>query len=355
MSINTSRLSKKVPHVDNRKTLIAIHEKKMKEFEDLNNSLPEKKMQLESLNQKLKNLRNLTIDEEIKLKKEIENLKVIIFDITNKISETEYYIKSSQFIKDYTLESGNREVHNKGEISQKYVQECLSDGFSFSDKSIYTNELFCFTCKISKEINYKEALAVCRKCGSASAYQDSDTCNEFSEEIEVLSPFSYKRINHFKEWISMLLARESSSPPEETINKLLLELKKDCVRSRDQVTPERIRGYLKKLGLNKQYEHTSSIIHKICGTSPPNISKELESQLIFMFESMQGPYEKHKPPNRKNFLSYAYVLHKLCEILGQTHLLKSFPLLKSREKLCEQDITMRLICADLGWPFYPSL
>jgi hypothetical protein len=49
----------------------------------------------------------------------------------------------------------------------------------------------------------------------------------------------------------MLLARESSSPPQEVIDKLLVELKKDRVTDKDNVTPERIRKYLRKLGYNK--------------------------------------------------------------------------------------------------------
>ena len=46
---------------------------------------------------------------------------------------------------------------------------------------------------------------------------------------------------------------------------------------------------------------------------------------------------KHCPDNRKNFLSYAYVLHKFCQLLELDDLLPYFPLLKSREKLQQQD------------------
>jgi hypothetical protein len=99
----------------------------------------------------------------------------------------------------------------------------------------------------------------------------------------------------------------------------------------------------------------NAIIHKICGTSPPNISRELENKLINMFEEMKIPYDLYKPKGRKNFLSYAYCLHKLCQLLGQDHLLKYFPLLKNREKLYQQDVVFEKICKHLGWKFIPSL
>ena len=57
----------------------------------------------------------------------------------------------------------------------------------------------------------------------------------------------------------------------------------------------------------------------------------------------------------KNFLSYSYVLHKFCELLEFDNLLEYFPLLKSREKLHQQDLIWEKICKDLNWEFIPSL
>ena len=67
------------------------------------------------------------------------------------------------------------------------------------------------------------------------------------------------------------------------------------------------------------------------------------------------PFYKHCPKNRKNFLSYSYVLHKFVELLGLDEFLPSFPLLKSREKLHQQDLIWEKICRDLGWEFIRSL
>ena len=81
---------------------------------------------------------------------------------------------------------------------------------------------------------------------------------------------------------------------------------------------------------------------------------ELEDALKRMFQSIQAPFERHCPPTRKNFLSYSYVLYKLFELLGERSYLPYFPLLKSHEKLYQQDVIWRNICQDLDWQFVSS-
>lgn len=155
-------------------------------------------------------------------------------------------------------------------------------------------------------------------------------------------------------------ARESTVPADELIDKLLIELKKDRVMDIEQITHKRIKGYLKKLRYNKQYEHIPSIIDKLCGIPPPVITKELEKTLIDMFCLIQGPFEESCPKDRKNFLSYSYTLHKMCQLLGEDHLLPCFPLLKSREKLYYQDKIwkdiVQIVCrTHPEFKFIPSL
>jgi len=67
------------------------------------------------------------------------------------------------------------------------------------------------------------------------------------------------------------------------------------------------------------------------------------------------PFLRHAPQERKNFLSYSYVLHKFMQLLEKDQYLESFPLLKSREKLHQQDVIWQKICEDLWWAFYKSI
>ena len=74
-----------------------------------------------------------------------------------------------------------------------------------------------------------------------------------------------------------------------------------------------------------------------------------------MFSKIQEPWELYKPPGRKNFLSYSYVLHKFCQLLELDNLLNSFPLLKSIKNLKEQEDVWEKICKHLKWEFISSI
>ncbi|KAJ3059753.1 hypothetical protein HK102_009833 [Quaeritorhiza haematococci] len=116
-----------------------------------------------------------------------------------------------------------------------------------------------------------------------------------------------------------------------------------------------MRLYLKKLGFNKYYEHIPFLLTSICGKPPIVIPGHIEHKLKRMFDQIQEPFEKTKPKNRKNFLSYSYVIHKFCQLLGLTEYLYLFPLLKSSEKLRAQDLMWKNICHELQWEYMPSI
>ena len=85
------------------------------------------------------------------------------------------------------------------------------------------------------------------------------------------------------------------------------------------------------------------------------MSHALEAKLRLMFSEIQQPFEKHCPTERKNFLSYSYVLYKFCELLGEDDFLPCFPLLKSKEKLKQQDKIWKNITIELKWEYIPTI
>ena len=117
----------------------------------------------------------------------------------------------------------------------------------------------------------------------------------------------------------------------------------------------KMRQILKRLNLNKYYEHTHHIINKLNGLPPPVLSRDVEEKMRFMFKEIQKPFSECCPKNRKNFLSYAYVIRKFLELLGEDKYMNYFPLLKSREKLYQQDCIWKDICDMLKWEFVPSI
>ena len=135
---------------------------------------------------------------------------------------------------------------------------------------------------------------------------------------------------------------------------ILLELKKQKITNMADITQKKIKEVLKKLHLNKYYEHIPHIYVKLTNLPIPHFELELEEKLRSMFKQMQPSFLRHAPPARKNFLSYSYTIHKFLQIVRRTEFLKYFALLKSRQKLHEQDMIFKKICIELGWPYYPS-
>ena len=123
----------------------------------------------------------------------------------------------------------------------------------------------------------------------------------------------------------------------------------------DKLTKFKMRSILKKLNLNKYYEHTIHIINRLNGLPPPVMDRQTEEKLRAMFKEIQMPFLKHCPKDRKNFLSYSYVLYKFVELLGLDEYKKCFQLLKSRTKLYQQDKIWQQICKELKWQFIRSL
>ena len=115
------------------------------------------------------------------------------------------------------------------------------------------------------------------------------------------------------------------------------------------------KNMLKKLAYNKYYEHVQHIINKVSGIPPPKMTREVEEKFRQMFKQCQEPFTTFCPKNRKNFLSYSYTLHKFCELLEIYDFLPCFPLLKSQDKLKEQDRIWKKICKSLDWDYIPSI
>ena len=198
---------------------------------------------------------------------------------------------------------------------------------------------------------------VCEKCGIVVTTLISEelTYREEQETSEKIINYSYKRENHFNEWLSQFQAQEMTTIPDEVIDQLRSELKKIKIKNLEDITHAKIRNLLKKLRLNKYYEHVPYITNILNGIKPPNMPQELEELLRIMFKDIQKPFDDNCPAERKNFLSYSYVLYKFCELLGEDEYLQYFPLLKSKEKLYHQDVIWKKICHDLRWEFIPTV
>jgi hypothetical protein len=408
--MNTFRLSNKKVYNDSRSSIEHLHNEKMSEILNKNDTLDVKNKKLEYLNQKIKFIENdntnntnnndNTIINKFNnindIKNEIKQLKDEIHSIVNNHDLIDYIDKAWDFIINFdetdNNETDNNETDknetvtenniqeetcnnneteiksgilnfvtktgksNKGEEYSKYYNRCFLNRLTHDNNT----NINCKNCKENNfEIDPKNGLIVCINCGLCENYIECNSSSiNYSDttHIETISQqFSYQRKNHFKEWLNQLQGKEVTTIPASVINLVLIELKKERITDINDITSDRIKKYLKKLKLNKYYEHIPNLISKITHKPQLIITPEFEDILLKLFDKIQIPFKEHCPKDRKNFLSYSYTLHKFCKLLGKNEYLVFFPLLKSREKLFEQEKIWKEICNDLNWKFTPSI
>lgn len=275
---------------------------------------------------------------------------------------TEYMCKCAPYLKEfYSIEE--KDVVDKNfplavkkntktqELFEKFMIEVEGKVPNIPQKSL--DLFFCKNCNVElRDFGYR---SVCPQCGITTHCVGEELSYKDEQEIEKNIVYSYKRENHFNEWISQFQGIESTTIPQDVIETLRYEFKKQRIKELRDITHPKVRSLLKKLRLNKYYEHVPYITTILNGINPPRMSQELQEKLRLMFSEIQEPFENNCPQDRKNFLSYSYVLYKFCELLGEDEYLPCFPLLKSKEKLKQQDLIWKGITQDLRWEYIPTI
>lgn len=246
----------------------------------------------------------------------------------------------------------------KGSSSSEYMNEYLrSIGDSHTIKVFYDDKN-CDKCNCKMIVNKQESSLSCVNCGNSFWFFDPETV-QWSDSAEIVVQFVYERISHFKDHLKQLQGKHHSPVPQETLNDILKEIEKTRL-TEDKITKEKVIHILKKLNKSRYYKNANFIIYKLTGKKPPQLPRTLEERLIHLFKVLQIPFEIHKPPDRKNFFSYSYIIHKLLTIISYKEpeikqYIKFFPLLKSRDKLIIQEEIMKKCCASLNWDFVPCV
>ena len=397
--------SDKVYKTTKRITLDAEHKKKMKYFKEIKNKnillkqeYKKFKIEYEKLNNiKPEILTDLELKKKLGLRHKLKKYRKKIKSIDDNTEMNEYYTNTAPILYQYYENINNFKVKdeikitdlkknsiinyfnkdnihsNKNNNKINKLSELINSGESFqkakllnkyltvTDKNyIIKNNLeksflLCDKCSEERIIIKDEGYIVCNKCGHATNIYLESNKPSFKNPPPEISYFAYKRINHFNEILAQFQGKESTEIPQEVYDKLIIEIKKERIKNMALLNDKKIKEYLKKLKLNKYYEHIPHIINRLCGLPPPVVSPEIEEKLRLMFKEIQIPFRQVCPSNRKNFLSYYYVLHKFVELLDIDALKSSFPLLKSREKLHEQDKIWKKICNILKWEFVRSI
>lgn len=311
----------------------------------------------------------------------IDTIHINIIGDLNEEEKTEYYLENGLLLDQYYSKSSenktvktnditsvlsyfqkNDEVEKGDEnVSDKLTDNSIIDYYmsNIDDTCVLNNEIFmndkCKLCNNNMSFGLIDSELVCEKCGYSEDIIINSEKTSYKDPPREVSYFAYKRINHFNEWLAQFQAKESTEISEGIYKNIFDEIQKNVNLDIQKIKPKQMKNILKKLGYNKYYEHIPHIINVMSGKKAPSLSRKEEEQLRTLFKEIQIPFSNNCPENRKNFLSYSYVLHKFCELLEYDYLLPYFPLLKSREKLLQQDKIWKLICNDLNWQFIESI
>lgn len=379
-------------------SILKIHEDKMKEFsetfknkkiKELNNSITKNVESIELLNKDIalviannQKWSNDFVNLTSKVNNlEIRNVQMIqeINDIKSGKNEEYYIINTCNLINEYiSLEDKERELmgrenenieqelyeinQKKNDITDDYMKIICSKYISFRRLKNSKNDDVCDIC--NSYLILSNGFSVCYDCGlSKNLLQHSDSLGyKELQELDYRPQFTYQKSTHLEDWLRRFQAKENKEIPQDILDKVVLEAHKQRVKDLSTLTELQVKKYLKKLELNDYYDNVISIINRINKRPPFVLTTEVETKIKEMFQQIQEPFEKYKDPNRKNMLSYSYLLHHFFLILGLPQFSKYFFLLKSPEKLRQQDQTFKKIVEELAktdpktpWKFYPSI
>ena len=361
-------------------TLDGKHKEFLNEFsKDENDRIPELQLEKYELKELLKK-DTLTVEQQLEYQDKINEINETIKQTKGR--KMEYFLDNSKFIFDYfenkkniSIGTTNNNISDKNKILNSFfkikqddsanvnqnktnniVQKYLSN---IDDTFIDVNSFICQTdvCQICHKGELipleDEGLLICNACFRSIPYLIENEKPSYKEPPKEVCFYAYKRINHFKEILAQFQGKETTQIPIEVIENIKLQIKKERI-DLSQISNNKTKEILKKLGYNKYYEHIPFIKDKL-GIKPPIMSPELEDTLCNLFVELQSPYSKYCPDDRVNFLNYYYTAYKLCELLGEAQYLEHFPMLKDREKRIEQDSIWRKICEELDWEFIPTI
>ena len=253
-----------------------------------------------------------------------------------------------------TKKSNSKSSRGRDELLEQYLLR-VNPEYTKKTNEIDDMSGECMECGTDMMFSQTEAMLYCPCCGITEFMLIDSDRPSYKDPPRESSYYAYKRINHFNELLAQFQAKGSTEIPQDVFDQITTELKKQRITDFKNLKYKQMREVLRKLKLNRQYDHIPFIISRLNGSIAPVMSRETEERLRHMFKEIQPSFQKHCPKNRRNFLSYSYVLYKFCELLELDEFLASFPLLKNRDKLYQQSKVWQKICEEMSWQYLPNI
>ena len=347
------------------------HRQKELEFRKEESNLEQIEIDIAKLEDRISSSRDWI--ERNKLQQELSDANKCLESIKSKKNKMDYYMDIAPIVKQYnepdinlcksindTCEGTmmNFITKTEGKQNKRLFDKFNHIVYNTTDKydaETTDQSYYCNRCNNIKVLVQNESNLVCEYCGDVEYFLDNThTSVTYEQEVNTESNINhgiYKRMSHFSDILSNCQAKNNVSIPEPIIEQIKGEFSKQKVV---KITFTKIKPVLKKLGLSKYYEQIPKIYSIVSNEDVLQIPQDVEENLKLMFRMIQDPFEKHKPKTRSNFLSYSYCFFQLLTLLEQNQYRVLFPLLKSREKIREQDKIWKDICNELDWEFIPA-
>lgn len=250
----------------------------------------------------------------------------------------------------------NNEKYANSRIAyQNYWKNTNNEVLNIKDFIVPSD--ICESCHKGELISQdEEGILICNnpECGKFVTYIVDGSKPSNKEPPNEVSYTAYIRLNHFKEILAQFQAKETTQIPDDVIKMIKDRIKKERITDYSSINYDVMRDLLRKLGLNKYFEHIQ-YINSLFGIKPPVMNEDLHETLCILFIEIQKPWAIHCPANRTNFFNYTYTLYQLCVLLDQTQYLPYIPMMKDREKQLEQDMIWKKVCKSLDWQFFPTV
>ncbi len=362
------------------------HDEMLSYFKSIDDTLiPNLQSEKSDLKNILKNTQRTNVDTIMELKDKINDIRNEIKRLSN--MKKNYFLENSKIIFNYfeekqqinnnvNIKRNSKAMHSFFKIkkSNNNTEDIEEDKYRKSkqlyrkfwknvdNETLIVNDFVincdkCDFCQIGEMIaQEEEGIMICnnKKCGKFITYIVDSNKPSNKEPPNEVSYTAYIRLNHFKEILAQFQAKETTQIPTEVIDAIRKRIKKERIFDMHELNYNKMREILRKLGLNKYFEHIQ-YINSLFGIKPPLMNEELHETLCVLFIEIQKPWALHCPRNRTNFFNYTYTLYQLCVLLDQTQYLPFIPMMKDRDKQLEQDMIWKEVCKELDWQFFPTV
>jgi len=223
-------------------------------------------------------------------------------------------------------------------ISQQPKEEAISDWVTTTQKLRGSKVIDknCKDCKIEFLISNQGSI-VCPECGME--------VHTFTDCGYMKKTQAYKRLTHFKDWITKTQAKHNPTIPDNIVN---------LCRQTDH-SYKAVKRVLKQHKQTKLYEDIWYIISVINPKAELfKLNCEEEMLLYFLFSKVQRAWETIKPLKRKSIISYPFIITELLDIINRPHLKVFFPLPRYNKQLEYKTQWKRIVNSPLFCPSYAT-